>query len=328
MTRQLFTTFIQSVFSLVVAQLLFLNFMVCATNSSSGGNTVVSEAEIQILNCALHIEYLEDALYTEGLSRFSVQDFVKHGLEPWMYGRIQEILEHEEAHVAFLKSVVSEAGGKPVERCVYNFPYGDPKSFVELASILETIGTAAYHGASAMLTDERYISASGAMFAIEARHSGWVDSSVRKVSAWSGAFGVPLNCGQVLTLVSPYIESCPSQNSENSLLPEPYPPLTISNSAHPNEIALLTFAYPENFTSKATSASLSANFLTSNAGMLFAPVIVQEDQGPAHVQIPENVRGDVFVVITTTDADHGTDKVIVAGPALIRFAFDAEGRLG
>ncbi|KAJ3866098.1 ferritin-like domain-containing protein [Lentinula novae-zelandiae] len=324
MTRQLFTTFIQSVFVLVVAQLLSLNFMVCATNSSSGSNTVVSEAEIQILNCALHIEHLEDALYTEGLSRFSVQDFVNNGLEPWMYGRLQEILEHEEAHVEFLKSVVSEAGGKPVERCVYNFSYSDPRSFVELASKLETIGTAAYHGASAMLTDERYISASGAMFAIEARHSGWIDSSVRKVSAWSGAFGVPLNCGQVLTLILPYIESCPFQNSDNSLLPEPYPPLTISSSAHPNEIASLTFAYPEN----QTSASLSANFLTSNAGMLFAPVIVQEDQGPAQVKIPENVRGDVFVVITTTDADHGTDKVIVAGPALIRFGFDAEGRLG
>ncbi|KAJ4494437.1 ferritin-like domain-containing protein [Lentinula lateritia] len=320
MTRQLFTTFIQSVFVLVVAQLLSLNFMVCATNSSSG----VSEAEIQILNCALHIEHLEDALYTEGLSRFSVQDFVNNGLEPWMYGRLQEILEHEEAHMEFLKSVVSEAGGKPVERCVYNFSYSDPRSFVEVASKLETIGTAAYHGASAMLTDERYISASGAMFAIEARHSGWVDSSVRKVSAWSGAFGVPLNCGQVLTLISPYIESCPFQNSDNSLLPEPYPPLTISSSAHPNEIASLTFTYPENH----TSASLSANFLTSNAGMLFAPVIVQEDQGPAQVKIPENVRGDVFVVITTTDADHGLDKVIVAGPALIRFGFDAEGRLG
>lgn len=79
-----------------------------------------AEAEIQILNCALHIEHLEDALYTEGLSRFSVQDFVNNGLEPWMYGRLQEILEHEEAHVEFLKSVVSEAGGKPVERCVYN----------------------------------------------------------------------------------------------------------------------------------------------------------------------------------------------------------------
>ncbi|KAJ4488861.1 ferritin-like domain-containing protein [Lentinula edodes] len=324
MTRQLFMIFVQSAFVFVFAQLIFLDTIVCATNSSSGSNTVVSEAEIQILNCALHIEHLEDALYTEGLSRFSVQDFVNNGLEPWMYGRLQEILEHEEAHVKFLKSVVSEAGGKPVERCVYNFTYSDPKSFVELASKLETIGTAAYHGASAMLTDERYISASGAMFAIEARHSGWVDSSVRKVSAWSGAFGVPLNCGQVLTLVSPYIDSCPFQNSDNSLLPEPYPPLTISNSAHPNEIASLTFAYPENH----TSASLSANFLTSNAGMLFAPVIVQEDQGPAQVKIPENVRGDVFVVITTTDADHGTDKVIVAGPALIRFGFDAEGRLG
>ncbi|KAJ4490908.1 ferritin-like domain-containing protein [Lentinula aciculospora] len=325
MTRQQLTISVLSI--LVLARLFFSDVIVYAANNS----------DIPVLNCALHIEHLSRALYTEGLARFSVQDFVGSGLEPWMYGRLQEILQHEEAHVEFLQGVVSEGGGEPVARCVYNFPYSDPKSFVETASKLETIGTAAYHGATAMLTDEQYISASGSIFSIEARHSGWIDSSIRKGSAWSGAFGVPLNCGQILTLVSPYIESCPY--TEPSLLPTAYPPLTISNDARPNEITSLSFAFPQNSNSSISSSdspspSLFATFLTSNAGALSAPVILHDEQGTlnAQVRVPENIRGDVFVIITTdagdTDPGHVAAESIVAGPALVRVGFDSEGRLG
>ncbi|KAJ3719069.1 ferritin-like domain-containing protein [Lentinula guzmanii] len=318
MTRQIFPILTQLI--LLVLQLFLTNLT--AADSLSTGETGTEE-DIQILNCALYIEHLESALYSEGLSRFSVQNFVDAGLEPWMYGRLQEILEHEETHVNYLRTAVANAGGHPIGRCAYNFPYDDPMSFVELASKFETIGTAAYHGASAMLTDEQYVSASGAILGIEARHSGWIDSSVRKVSAWSGAFGVPLNCGQMLTLVSPYIESCPSKDLEISPLPKPYPPLTISNLSRPNELASLSFSIPKNSTS---SSSLSAIFLTSNAGVLTVPVDLQDEQKPIQVRIPEKVRGDAFVIIVNNAKDV-LDESIFAGPALMRLDFDSADRL-
>ncbi|KAJ3975853.1 ferritin-like domain-containing protein [Lentinula raphanica] len=285
------------------------------------------EKDIQLLNCALYIEHMESALYTEGLSRFSVKNFTDAGLEPWTYGRFQEILEHEKSHVRFLQNTVSEAGGRPIGPCTYNFSFNDdPLSFVELASELETIGTAAYHGVSTMLTNEQSISASGVVFEIEARHSGWIDASVRKVSAWSGAFGVPLNCGQVLTLLTPYIESCPSRDSELSPLPKPYPPLTISNT-RPNELASLSFTPPDNFnTNTSTPESFSVTFLTSNSGVLSVPIDVQDDsEKPIQVRIPENIQGDSFVVITNNAKDV-LEESILAGPALLRVQPDANFR--
>ncbi|KAJ3713142.1 ferritin-like domain-containing protein [Lentinula raphanica] len=322
MARHLSTVFIHIIIAIVhlVLPILAARAM---DNPLSGG--LGSEKDIQLLNCALYIEHMESALYTQGLSRFSVKNFTDVGLEPWTYGRFQEILVHENSHVRFLQNTVSEAGGRPIGPCTYNFSFNDdPLSFVELASKLETIGTAAYYGVSTMLTNEQSISASGVVFEIEARHSGWIDSSVRKVSAWSGAFGVPLNCGQVLTLLSPYIESCPSRDSELSPLPKPYPPLTISNT-RPNELASLSFTLPDNFNTS-TSKSFSVTFLTSNAGMLSVPIDVQQDsEKSVQVRIPENIQGDSFVVITNNAKDV-LEESILAGPALLRVQPDANFR--
>ncbi|KAJ3752399.1 ferritin-like domain-containing protein [Lentinula raphanica] len=315
MARHLSTVCIQII--LAIIQLVLPILAARAIDSPLSGG-LVSEKDIQLLNCALYIEHMESALYTQALSRFSVKNFTDAGLEPWTYGRFQEILEHENSHVQFLQNTVSKAGGRPIGPCTYNFSLdaSDPLSFVELASRLETIGTAAYHGVSTMLTNEQSISASGVVFEIEARHSGWIDASVRKVSAWSGAFGVPLNCGQVLTLLSSYIESCPSRDSELSPLPKPYPPLTISNT-RPNEMASLSFTPPDNFNTN-TSASFSVTFLTSNAGMLSVPIDVQDDsEKPVQVRIPENIQGDAFVIITNNAKDV-SDESILAGPALLR----------
>ncbi|KAJ3828169.1 ferritin-like domain-containing protein [Lentinula raphanica] len=326
MARHLSTVFNIHIIIAIVHLVLPILAARAIDNPLSGG--LGSEKDIQLLNCALYIEHMESALYTQGLSRFSVKNFTDVGLEPWSYGRFQEILEHEKSHVRFLQNAVSEAGGRPIGPCTYNFSLdaSDPLSFVELASRLETIGTAAYHGVSTMLTNEQSISASGVVFEIEARHSGWIDSSVRKVSAWSGAFGVPLNCGQVLTLLSPYIESCPSRDSELSPLPKPYPPLTISNT-RPNELASLSFTPPDNFnTNTSTSESFSVTFLTSNAGVLSVPIDVQDDsEKPVQVRIPENIRGDAFVVITNNAKDI-SDESILAGPALLRVQPDANFR--
>ncbi|KAF9034512.1 ferritin-like domain-containing protein, partial [Rhodocollybia butyracea] len=245
--------------------------------------------DIDIMNCALHIKHLEHAFYTEGLSCFSKQDFEGAGLGPWTRGRIQQIEEHEKNHVAFLTDTVIDAGGNPTKPCTYKFPYKDPMSFVRLASMFETIGTSAYHGTSVMLHDKKYVAASGAIFAVEAQHSGWIDASVLKGSGWSGSFNVPLNWGHVLSLISPYVESCPSKNPP---LPASYPHLAISN-AHPGQTASLEFA-PEPEYLSSSDTTLYATFMTSNVGMLCVPVDLKRKT----VNVPADIRGDCFVVIT------------------------------
>lgn len=66
-----------------------------------------------------------------------------------------------------------------------------------------------------------------------------------------------------------------------------------------------------------------AVFLTADAGMVFALVNVKGEHKTA--EVPENVKGNTFVVISR--AKRVTDEDTIAGPALIELDFDSKGNL-
>lgn len=72
-------------------------------------------SDIEILNFALTLEHLESAFYTQGLAKYSEQNFLDAGLEPWARGRFVEIAEHESTHVSFLTKALGDAAVKPCE---------------------------------------------------------------------------------------------------------------------------------------------------------------------------------------------------------------------
>lgn len=102
--------------------------------------------------CALLVEDLQYTLNSE-------KYFVDVGLEPWIYGRIQEIEEPARVHVDFLSDTSNKAERDFDQGCtynlyaalssiccfvsqrVYNSPFTDPSSFLAIGSSLETIGT-------------------------------------------------------------------------------------------------------------------------------------------------------------------------------------------
>lgn len=51
--------------------------------------------------------------------------------------RFAQIAEHEASHVAVLSGALGEAA---VGACEYTFPYTDPKSFANLAAVIENLG--------------------------------------------------------------------------------------------------------------------------------------------------------------------------------------------
>jgi hypothetical protein len=112
--------------------------------------------DIDILNFALTLEHLENAFYSQGLSRFTQEDFVGAGFPDWSYGRLKQIAAHEAAHVKLLETTLGDKATKP---CTYQLfviprlhvlwltlddvpssPYDDPKSFITVSRALEVVG--------------------------------------------------------------------------------------------------------------------------------------------------------------------------------------------
>jgi hypothetical protein len=128
-----------------------------ATANSSGSFDHELPVDVDILNFALTLEHVENAFYTQGLSRFKQEDFVHAGFPDWTYGRLEQIAAHESAHDEFLGKILGDKATKP---CSYKLfvilggsdfarrwltayassPYDDPKSFVTLSRALEVIG--------------------------------------------------------------------------------------------------------------------------------------------------------------------------------------------
>jgi len=272
-------------------------------------------SDVDILNFALTLEHIENAFYTEGLSRFTQKDFVDAGFPEWSYGRFKQIAAHEAAHVQLLEATLGDKATKP---CTYKFPYDDLKSFVEISHVLETVGDSAYIGASKFFENKDYLLAAATVLSTEARHSAWVDSSIRKGSAWSSPFDTPLGLSQAFTIASGFITSCPPTNPK--LPASAFAALTLPDpaSAWPGSTTPISFALPGNLD---RSTKLYGAFLSGQEAL----IVPLSDDGKS-VSVPDTLRGTAYLMVTT-DADSVDDSKTIAGPTLLEFPFDADSTL-
>ncbi|KAG6913721.1 hypothetical protein DXG01_004716 [Tephrocybe rancida] len=267
-----------------------------------------------VLNFALTLEHLENAFYTEGLAKYDDTAFASAGFSSFVRGRFAQIAAHEKTHVKFLSDAL---GDKATQPCVYNFPYNDVKSFVALSQALEGVGVTAYSGAARFITNKDYLTAAASVLATEARHASWIASAVSKFSGWSGNFDVPLTPNEVFTMAGAFITSCPDSNPTLPL--KAFPALSIAKpKALPGSAVTLKFDAPA--ATESLTSQLYAVFFTG-LDKVFVPL-----QADRKVKVPENLLGTVYVVVgkSATKAD---DEDIVAGPTMIRFEFDSNGKV-
>jgi rubrerythrin len=152
--------------------------------------------DVDILNFALTLEYLEAAFYEEALSKANLSGEVKK--------LAQEIGDHEKQHVEALTGAIKKAGGKPVSAPMVKFPLKDEKSFLKLAQTFEDTGVSAYDGAAPMISSTEVLAAAGSIVQVEARHA----AAIRMMNGdqpTRGAFEPTLTKGQVLKAVKPYL---------------------------------------------------------------------------------------------------------------------------
>ena len=132
------------------------------------------KGDIDILNYALTLEYLEAAFYKEA---------VDGGALSGQYARFAKIVaEHEQAHVDALKKAL---GSKAVKEPNFDFKgtTGSESTFGATAMVLEDTGVKAYQGAGDRTSSPRTIlKAAISIHPVEARHAAWIASILSKGS--------------------------------------------------------------------------------------------------------------------------------------------------
>ncbi len=152
--------------------------------------------DVDILQFALNLEYLEAEFYTVATSGRSIDTFgvgitgdgtagpttggsrvIFNNFSAPISNIMEELAFDERAHVTLLRTALTAAGVMPVAKPAINlsglgFGYGGQVDFIILARILEDIGVTAYIGAAPLITNKAYLGVAAQILAVEAFHSG------------------------------------------------------------------------------------------------------------------------------------------------------------
>lgn len=158
--------------------------------STSGGG------DVDILNFALTLEYLETKFYEEAKSRAGAKGELK--------ALIELIGKDEAEHVEALTATIKQLGGKPAAEPKFDFAYNDTAGFLKLAQTFEDTGVSAYNGAGPQIKSKDVLAAAGSIVQVEARHAAAI--RIRNGEEPSpDAFDPPLDEKEVLKAVEPFI---------------------------------------------------------------------------------------------------------------------------
>ncbi len=120
--------------------------------------------DVQILNFALLLEYLEAAFYKEALARGKLKGELRQFAET--------VGAHERAHVAFIRKAL---GTKARRKPSFDFrgTTRNARTFAKTALALEDTGVAALNGQAPNLT-KGTLAAAAKIVSVEARHAAWI----------------------------------------------------------------------------------------------------------------------------------------------------------
>ena len=157
------------------------------------------QGDLDILNYALTLEYLESDFYAMGL-----QNKLVTGREMEL---ITEISDHESAHVTAVTALIKQLGGTPVTKPTIKYPadtFSSKASFLKSASTFEEVGVTAYHGQVGLITSGDVLGAAASIAGVESRHA-----AVLATLTGGNAFPAPIEKqrtkDEVLAIVKPYL---------------------------------------------------------------------------------------------------------------------------
>jgi hypothetical protein len=157
--------------------------------------------DVEVLNFALTLEYLEAAFYTQGLKQVS-------GVSGDVKSLATEIRDNENEHVTALTQTIKDLGGTPVKAPGVDFgdAFANEQAFLKLAQTFEDTGVSAYNGAAPMIESTDVLAAAGSIVQVEARHAAAI-RSLNGEPITDSAFDQALEMQQVLDAVKPFVKS-------------------------------------------------------------------------------------------------------------------------
>lgn len=156
-------------------------------------------SDLEILNYALTLEYLETAFYARvidsDLFRGAQLDILK------------EFGENEREHLQMLRATIATLGAEPVEEPETQFPLRSARSVLSLAAELENSGAAAYLGQANRIRDKEVLAAALSIHSVEARHAATLNGLIGLPPTPEGAFALPASMEEILPAVQRFIAS-------------------------------------------------------------------------------------------------------------------------
>jgi rubrerythrin len=157
---------------------------------------MTGSSDVDILNFALTLEYLESSFYDEAKTRAKASGELKT--------LIALLAKDEREHVEALTATIKSLKGKPVAEPKFNFDYSDTAGFLKLAQTFEDTGVSAYNGAGPSIKSKEVLAAAGSIVQVEARHAAAIRLQNGEEPAPDG-FDPSLDEAQVLKAVEPFI---------------------------------------------------------------------------------------------------------------------------
>src|SRR5271170_2625701 len=121
----------------------------------SSAFAVEGGGDVEILNFALTLEYLEAEFYNAKGKTVGLKGQAKSYAK--LFG------EEEADHVNALTATIKQLGSTPVAKPTFVFPVSSEKAFLALASVLENTGVGAYNGAAPALRSKEVLAAAGSI---------------------------------------------------------------------------------------------------------------------------------------------------------------------
>ncbi len=184
--------------------------------------------DVDILNYALTLEYLEASFYTQALggagttgvptssaafgrgdiTGSSIFDGFGGRIRSSAYGYLTDIRDHEVVHVEFLRSALGSAAVRP---CTFDFSsaLASVEAFIDTAQVLENTGVMAYDGAIRYVDAGDVLQAGAQIATVEARHAAYLNL-INRDSPFPSAFDEGKPPSAIFAAADPFIVSCPA----------------------------------------------------------------------------------------------------------------------